>query len=172
MATNDVPGSNPANKDKLSRGCWAEHEDGSLLYVVDIDENDRVIFNMYDLGDTQTPVFYPHALALTDFEDTFSYNPKKKKKDIADIKWTHHDKTPFPWDKVMKVFSTPVPQNTEVANVLSAASRIAKSLKLRLGEVLTMEHLEQHSGQQARPSGNTGKTIRDRLRNAMRELVD
>lgn len=43
MATYDSPGSNPANNDKLSRGNWAEHADGSLIYVKDIDENDRVV---------------------------------------------------------------------------------------------------------------------------------
>lgn len=33
MSTNDVPGANPVNKDILAAGCWAEHADGSLLFV-------------------------------------------------------------------------------------------------------------------------------------------
>lgn len=32
MATDDVPGANPANADVLCAGCWAEHDDGSKLH--------------------------------------------------------------------------------------------------------------------------------------------
>lgn len=173
MATNDVPGANPANKDKLARGAWAEHEDGSMIYVVDIDENGRVIFNIYDMSKEDGPVFYPNALSTKDFEETFSFNPKKKKdKKVADIKWTWHDKTPMDWNRVMKVFDNPTPQHTTVAATLSAAARIAQSLQSKVIQHLSKDDVISHSGKEARPAGNTGKKIRDRLRNAMKALVD
>lgn len=173
MSTNDVPGANPANKDKLSRGSWAEHEDGSMIYVLDIDENGRVIANMYDFKDPEKPVFYPLAMSTKDFNETFSFNPKgaKKKKDIADIKWTWHDKTPFDWNKVMLIIQTPEPQAANVSHTLSAAARIAQSLQSKVVKVLTAEEALEHSGREVRPGGNTAKKIRDRLRNAMHALV-
>lgn len=34
MSTNDVPGAKTENRDVLAMGCWAEHEDGSLILGV------------------------------------------------------------------------------------------------------------------------------------------
>lgn len=173
MSTDTVPGADPANRDKLTGGCWAEHEDGSMVFVKDITENDVVIFEIYDFKDRGDPVFWPHALALKDFENTFSYRPKKKKhKDIADIKWIWHDKTPMPWDRIMKVIKSPSPQSTNVEQTLSAANRLANSLNARLGAALNRDHLLANQGFEEKPSQNTGLRIRDRLYNAMRALVE
>jgi hypothetical protein len=69
MSTSDVPGAKAQNRDKLSRGCWAEYpSDESLTNVKDIDENDRVIFDVYDFSDPAVPTVYSHALALKEFE--------------------------------------------------------------------------------------------------------
>ena len=125
MSTIDCPGANPVNNDKLSRGCWAEHKDSSLIFVKDIDENDRVIFEMYDLTDPKDPVYYPHAMSKTDFEKQFSYKSK-----VQDVKWTWHDKTPFVWDKVMRIISNPVPARPAEAQI-SAAKKVAESLKAK-----------------------------------------
>lgn len=162
MATSDVPGAKASNNDKLHRGCWAEHADGSLIYIKDIDENDRVIFEIYDLA-LNPPAYYPHALAKTDFEKKFSYNKQ------SDIKWTWHDKTAFPWDNVMKAIDSPLPVMS-VADQISAAERVANSLRSRMHNLDT-QHVEDLSGRRVR-SRNEAKGIMARIRNAIIELVD
>ena len=152
MATNDVPGANPVNADKLSRGCWAEHDDGSLIFVKDIDENDRVIFEMYDVGTGGDPVYYPHAMTKLDFENQFSsFGAKKDKTKKDTIKWTWHDKTPFPWEKVMKIVKSPLP-GMSATDTISAAKRIAESLKAR-SSFLDEDHVDQ-----VRDDASKGKT--------------
>ncbi len=124
MATNDVPGANPVNKDELHAGCWAEHSDGSLIFVMN-GENDRVVFQMYDLMQSP-PMYYQSALRIADFKKQFSFPPVGQSAE----KWTWHDKTAFPWDRVIKAFpDQPTPQYANVADNLSAAARVAKSLQ-------------------------------------------
>lgn len=49
MSTNDVPGANPVNGDKLGMGCWAEHQDGSMI-LVEGTEGNRVIYSIFDMA--------------------------------------------------------------------------------------------------------------------------
>lgn len=131
MSTNDVPGANNVNNDILKAGCWAEHADGSLLYVKGT-ENNQVVYELYDLG--QSPiVFYQDAMREDDFKKTFSYPPIGK----SQIKWTWHDKTPFPWDRIMKNFNKPIPIHANVEDHLSAAEKVAESLKLKAKKILS-----------------------------------
>jgi hypothetical protein len=90
---------NPANNDQLHAGCWAEHADGTLLYVLGT-ENNRVLYELFDLSDTNNPVEFRDAMPQKIFEKDFSWDPLDKKS----IKWTWHDKTLFPWDRIMKNF--------------------------------------------------------------------
>src|SRR6266436_129690 len=99
MSTNDVPGAKAGNHDELGSGCWAEHDDGSLIYVAGT-ENGRVIFEIFDLSDDDRPVEYRDAMPKKLFEQKFSWDPKNS----ASVKWTWHDKTPFPWDRILKHF--------------------------------------------------------------------
>lgn len=96
MSTNDVPGAKVANNDELAMGCWAEHEDGSLL-VVESTEGSRVIYSMFDLSKKQI-IEYRDAMPEDDFKEEFSWDPNK----AGSVRWTWHDKTPFPWDRVIK----------------------------------------------------------------------
>ena len=169
MATNSVPGADPKNNDKLNIGCWAEHEDGSMIFVKGVNENDIVVFEIYDFADEKMPVFYQQALALKDFEKTFSYDPKKI--DKINMKWTWHDKTPFPWEKIMQIIQKPVPVPANVEDTISAAKRIAESLKARVAMVLTEDHILEKQGLSARKGGRTSRTIIDRLKGAMAELI-
>lgn len=125
MATQDVPGANPANKDILASGCWAEHDDGSLLYVKGT-EGGQVVYEIYDLAQ-DPPVYYQDAMREAAFKKQFSYPPAGSSPE----KWTWHDKTPFPWAKVMKTFDKPRPVHADVHDTLSAAARVAQSLRLR-----------------------------------------
>jgi hypothetical protein len=125
MSTQDVPGANPANADKLCSGCWAEHTDGSLIFVKGT-ENLQVVYELFDVAQ-QPPVYYQDAMREDAFKAAFSYPP------IGDSaeKWTWHDKTNFPWSRVMKTFDRPVPMHADVHDTLSAAARVAQSLCLR-----------------------------------------
>lgn len=134
MSTNDVPGANAANRDILAAGCWAEHTDGSLIYVLG-NEGGRAIYQIYDVAQTP-PVFYQDAMIEKAFKDQFSFPPVGASAD----KWTWHDKTPFPWNKVMQSIQRPTPQHADVSDTLSAAARVAESLKLR-AENLTEEKI-------------------------------
>lgn len=125
MSTNDVPGANPVNQDILATGCWAEFNDGSLLFVKGNEKN-KVIYELYDLAQTP-PVSYQDAMEEEAFKKAFSFSPIGQSKD----KLTWHDKTPFPWNRVMKSFDKPRPDFADVQDTLSAAARVAASLRLR-----------------------------------------
>lgn len=122
MSSNDVPGSNPANNDVLKMGCWAEHKDGSLIFVKST-EGSRVIFEMFDTSHMPVTVF-TDAMPLDDFNKHFSYPTK-----TAD-KWTWHDKTPFDWNRVIKAGARSGTQLASAADQLVAAARIAQALGL------------------------------------------
>src|ERR1700756_3358559 len=128
MSTNDVPGYKPANNDKLAIGCWAEHEDGSLLLVESTEAN-RVIYSMFDMA-KQPPVEYRDAMAQTTFEKTFSYDPNRDDDDDLDLIGTWHDKTPFPWDKIIKSGFSDGVKPAFADHTMTAAERVAESLKL------------------------------------------
>lgn len=143
MSTQDVPGANPCNNDALKMGCWAEHTDGSLIFVKST-EGDRVIYEMYDL--TQTPITqYTDAMALDAFNKKFSYPNKDK------ISWTWHDKTPFDWNRVIKAGAKDGVHYACAADQLAAATRVAQSLGLQSKPLDpgTIAHLAEQIGPKA-----------------------
>lgn len=160
MSTDDVPGANPANKDILAAGCWAEHDDGSLLYVKGT-ENEQVVYELFDVAQ-DPPVYYPDAMTEKAFKASFSYPPVGKSAE----KWTWHDKTPFPWSRVMKTFDKPRPSYADVHEQLSAAARVAQSLRLR-AQRLTPEGVEPMTPRSV-PTG--GRGIVRRLKDALAAL--
>ena len=144
MSTHDVPGAKAANADVLAMGAWAEHEDGSLILVESV-EAGRVVYSIFDVS-PDPPVEYRDAMPEAGFKTRFSWVPddgkkkaKGKKNDDLNIKWTWHDKTPFPWDRVMRDF--PAGQrHVQVEDQLNAAQRVAQSLQLRAEAVRTREY--------------------------------
>lgn len=161
MSTNDVPGASATNNDVLAAGCWAEHEDGSLLYVKGT-ENNRVVYELYDMQESPV-VYYQDAMAEDDFKKAFSFPPVG----TSDIKWTWHDKTPFPWDKVISEIKTPKPQMADSLDILSAAAKVAKSLRLRAQNVAAkdVEHMGDTEGAKA------ARSIGDRIQAALDAFV-
>lgn len=137
MSTNDVPGYNPAHNDELAMGCWAEHSDGSLL-LVQSTEGGRVVYMMFDVTDGVTE--YRDAMPEKQFKSTFSWSSDKKK---ITSKWTWHDKTAFPFDRIIKQGSKDGVHFASAEDQLSAAAKVAKSLKLRKGEfkASSVDHL-------------------------------
>lgn len=100
MSTSDVPGARKSNNDELHGGCWAEHPDGSLI-LVHSTEGKRVIYDVFELK-TGSAHEFRGIMAETEFKDEFSYRPDKDKSDGVSERWTWHDKSPFPWDKVIE----------------------------------------------------------------------
>jgi hypothetical protein len=125
MSTNDVPGAVSSNRDSLSMGCWAEHEDGSLIFVQST-ENGRVIYMIFDIA-TDPITEYRDAMPEDGFKKRFSWNSK----DPKSVKWTWHDKTPFPWDRVIKHGANAGQHYASAHDMLNAAQRVAKSLDLK-----------------------------------------
>lgn len=156
MSTHDVPGANKANNDILAAGCWAEHTDGSLLFVKGT-EADQVVYELYDVAQ-DPPVYYQDSMRITGFNQNFSYPPTG----ASSVEWTWHDKTPFPWSRVIRNFDKPTPMHTTVADTLSAAAKVAESLKLR-AKNLQPSDIEAQIPQ----SRSSGRTIIQRLEDAL-----
>lgn len=161
MSTQDVPGANPANNDELAAGSWAEHDDGSLLFVKGT-EAGQVVYELYDL-DQDPPVYYQDAMLEDAFKTSFSYPPVGTSSD----KWTWHDKTPFPWARVMKTFDKPRPVHADVHDTLSAAARVAKSLRLRAQDIT-----EEEIGPRTEQVRAKGKSIFERLERALEAFAE
>jgi hypothetical protein len=124
MATHDVPGKNPSNHDELDVGCWAEHDDGSLLLVEGI-ETGKVIYSIFDMS-AEPPIEFRDAMPEDGFKDYFSFDDN----DDATEKWLWHDKTSFPWDKVMQHFKAGY-KPTSGLDQISAAQRTAERMGLK-----------------------------------------
>ena len=122
MGTYDVPGKKERNRDELTIGCWAEHDDGSLLLVEGL-EDGKVVYSIFDLS-KEPPVEYRDAMPESGFKDFFSWE------DDDDERWFWHDKTSFPWDKVMAHFKGGE-KDVSALDQMTAAERVAKRMKLR-----------------------------------------
>ncbi len=154
MATHDVPGANPANRDVLAIGCWAEHEDGSLIYVKGLEGGD-VIYSIYDVA-LDPAVEYSDAMPESGFKSQFSFPGRSGER------WTWHDKTSFPWDRVMENFPSGQ-RAASAAGQLSAAARVAESLQLRA------QRVRDRGYRSLRPQ-NAARGIMERIRAAVGEL--
>lgn len=161
MSTQDVPGANPANADILAAGSWAEHADGSLIFVKG-NEGGQTIYEIYDVAQ-DPPVYYQDAMLEAAFKKQFSFPPVGTSPD----KWTWHDKTAFPWSRVMKNISKPVPMPVSADVQLSAAQRVANSLHLRARN-LDPSALDANVDQDVRK----GRAILDRLQKAYDAFVE
>jgi len=161
MSTNDVPGAKVENNDVLAMGCWAEYEDGSLILVESV-EAGNVVYSLFDMN-PEPPVEYRDSMLETDFKRQFSWNPRIKTSP-SNIKWTWHDKTPFPWDEVMKNFPSGQ-KHPSAESQMSAARRVAESLHLRADKV--------RERQFGRPtSQRPARSIMERIRNAVEALTE
>jgi hypothetical protein len=128
MSTNDVPGMNPKNRDELHAGCWAEHKDGTLLYVLGT-EDQRVIYMIFELEDKKNPVEYRDTMDIRKFQREFSYNAR----DPKSILWTWHDKTEFPWDRILGKFKSGV-RPVSAKKQIEEAERVRRSKRKYAGQ--------------------------------------
>ncbi|MBT8196347.1 MAG: hypothetical protein KJO64_07955 [Bacteroidia bacterium] len=160
MSTNDVPGAVSAHKDVLAMGCWAEHDDGSLIFVMSA-EGGKIIYSVFDTA-ADPIIEYRDSMPEKGFKSTFSWKPT----DPKSVKWTWHDKTPFPWDRIIKQGATDGTKYASAHDQLNAAQQVAKSLHLK-AETAQREDFE-HLQDQVR--GVPATTIKNRIQNAISAL--
>jgi len=125
MATNDVPGAVASNQDDLHVGCWAEHPDGSLLFVEGT-EGGTIVYLVFDMSQ-KPPVQYRDGMPEKGFKDHFQWINKKAR---SGDKWIWHDKTDFPWNKVIKQGAKDGVDYVCADDLISAAQRVAESRAL------------------------------------------
>jgi len=158
MSTNDVPGANPQNNDILDIGCWAEHEDGSLI-IVEGTEDNRVIYSIFDMA--KIPIIeYRDAMPKISFEKTFSWNVKTSKE-----KWTWHDKSPFPWNRIIKKGFSDGGRLASAEHIITAAERVAESLRLR------GEEIDDDNHHRSNDTRNRVNTILSKIGNAIDKFL-
>lgn len=145
MSTNDVPGAKKENQDELGVGDWAEADGGQSLIFVKSAENDRVIYEVYDLS--HEPVLqYTDAMKIEDFKKQFTWDPKSRRGSLRSIRWTWHDKRPFPWDKVIKAGARDGARFASAEDELENAEKIQKSReRLKKGKKPTGKR-DPHTG--------------------------
>lgn len=156
MSTHDVPGAVATNHDELAMGCWAEHEDKSLIFV-ESTEGGTVVYSIFDVA-TTPPVEYRDAMPENVFKSRFSWRPDD---DSVLEQWTWHDKEPFEWARVMRAFP-PGARHVSATEEMNAAQRVAQSLNLRADRVRYREPMQRGSG----------RTIMERVRDAIKTLAD
>ncbi len=138
MSTEDVPGSKASNRDELAHGCWAEHDDGSLI-LVQSTEAKRVIYDVFDLkgGSPDTPkavLEYRDVKGEVEFKRTFSYVCGEDKRDGVSEKWTWHDKTPFPWQRVIDAgMALAERKQLDPSGALAAADKLGTAVSAASG---------------------------------------
>lgn len=160
MSTQDVPGHGSAKNDTLCLGVWGEHSDGSLLFV-ESTEGGRVIYSIFDMS--QNPIVeYRDAMPEKGFKESFSFGNKNTKVDSG---WVFHDKTPFPWDKVMSAGAKDGVRYASADAQLNAAQRVAESMKLRRN--VFDENKWAHLSEKV---GRKGRMIIDKIQRAVGEL--
>lgn len=157
MSTHDVPGAVAEHHDTLAMGCWAEHADGSLIFV-ESTEDDRVIYSIFDTA-TKPVTEYRDAMPRGDFEAQFSFSKGAK------VTWVWHDKTPFPWNRIIKIGAKDGPRLASAEDVLTAAERVAMSRRLRKGTFDPKKH--EHLVESQEPAK---RAIIKRIQAALDEL--
>jgi hypothetical protein len=153
MSTDSVPGYDPANRDELKYGCWAEHEDGSLI-LVEGTEGGYVVYSVFDAS--EKPVMeFRDRMAEGAFKREFSW------KGGDDERWEWHDKSEFPWDRVIGSGARGGTKFADADDLMSAAQRVARHRKLS-GRKFDYDESRVSS---------TGRDIRDRIQRALETLL-
>ncbi|MBD3405059.1 MAG: hypothetical protein GF411_02850 [Candidatus Lokiarchaeota archaeon] len=159
MSTNDVPGHKACNYDELCMGCWAEHEDGSLIFVQST-ESGQVVYSVFDMS-KKPPMEYRDRMRESGFKKHFSWDPDDK----VSLKWTWHDKTPFPWNKVIESGLPDGVRHACAQHLLTAAEQVAQSRDM-IGEPVP-ENKYTHLGERLTKAG---KAILKGIQVAVSEL--
>ena len=123
MATPEVPGYLPQNQDTLAAGCWGEHKDDSSLILVEEVENERVIYTIFDIDNKKE---FRDQMPIDLFMRSYSYVSGES---VASLQWVWHDKTIFPWRKV-------IDNDALIERKETAAVKVAENLNLEGKELV------------------------------------
>lgn len=165
MSTNDVPGANPVNGDSLHVGCWAEHADGSLIFVEGAEGN-SVVFSMFKMKEPLLE--YRDRMPDVNFKDLFTWKPGAS--GTKGVKWTWHDKTPFPWDRIIQKGVTDGPRLPSAHAQMTVAEQIAADLRLQGAELDRRRY--EHRGETRRRRPRSAEQILASLEDALDEYRD
>ena len=114
-------------------GCWAEHDDGSLIFV-ESTEGGRNIYSVFDM-DKKPVVEYRDSMADGAFKKQYSYDGGKKDR------WTWHDKTAFPWDRIIKAGAKDGVRHASADDLITAAERVRRSREINRGHDVDPEEV-------------------------------
>lgn len=158
MSTNDVPGHKPENRDKLAMGAWAEHDDGSLIFVESV-EGGVAIYSIFDMG-KEPIVEYRDSMAEGAFKSNYSWAIGKSDK------WTWHDKTPFPWDRIIKKGAKDGVRHASAEDLITAAERVRRSREIHRGEPVDQAKARTRADR----LGTKAKSVLRRIQRAINNL--
>jgi len=161
MSTNDCPGYKQENRDELAAGCWAEHADGSLIFVEGT-EGGRVVYSIFDM-DKKPIVEYRDAMAEGAFKKAFSWDPLKEK----GLRWTWHDKTLFPWDRIIKSGGQDGTRYASAEAQLTAAEQVRRSREIHRGRAVDTEEIAKTRVDR---TGQKAKAVLRRIQRAIQSL--
>lgn len=164
MSTNDCPGAVAGNNDELAMGCWAEAADGSLIFVQSTEGN-RVIFSVFDMT---RKTEYRSAMPEPAFKDNFTW---KGGKGGSKDRWTWHDKTAFPWDRLIKAGFDEGERPISATDQLNAAQRVAESLKAMGADVKETQGGDFSHRVESDPGKAAANRILDKIGRAVNELL-
>lgn len=160
MGTHDVPNHGSAAADELKMGCWSEHKDGSLI-LVESTEGGRVVYSIFDME--KTPIVeYRDAMAEGAFKKTFSWDPKDPKSE----KWLWHNRTVFPWDRIIKAGGKDGAKHASAEDQLNAAERVRRSREIHRGQPVDVEVARTRVD----TLGRKAKAILSKLQKAISQL--
>lgn len=132
MATHDCPGYGAATNDELKMGCWSEHKDGSLI-LVEGTENGVVVYSIFDM-DKKPIIEYRDSMKETAFKKQFSWG--------TDAGWVWHNRTAFPWDRIIDKGGQDGTRHASAVDLMTAAERVRRSRELHTGEPVDLEAVE------------------------------
>jgi len=161
MSTHDVPGAKKVNNDVLAMGCWAEHADGSMIFV-ESTEGGRVIYSVFDIS-KNPPVEFRDSMPEKGFKDHFSWNPK----DPNSEKWLWKDKTPFPWDRIIKEGVPDGVRHACAHDLITSAERVAQKREL-IGKKVDPEDIKTRLP--SKIIGKVGRAVIAGIQGAIGEL--
>ena len=136
MSTEDCPGYGNAKADVLKTGCWAEHEDKTLIFI-ESTEGGRCVYSVFDMS-RQPVLEFRDSMAIGAFQREFSWSAGD---DTKKDRWTWHNRTPFPWDRVIKAGARDGVRYADVEDQLTAAERIRRRREIQRSQPVDPEEI-------------------------------
>jgi hypothetical protein len=115
----------------------------------------------------EPPMEYRDAMPQDGFKKHFSWDPDGSDAD-DNIKWKWHDKTPFPWERIIEEGIPDGVRHACASHLISAAERVSKNRELVGGEI-DQEKVRDVVDRKGK-YGRAAQAIVNGLQNALSEL--